>query len=101
MKVFKMNDSDWVAHYSEEQAKVYYKDFIGLTKAEVEEGFVGEVPLSDTMYWDVEGVDKKDKNHNFSIQVNSPFGICYKVPFSWTIKHYPNLYPGIISSTEY
>ena len=101
MKVFKMNDCDWVAHHSEKQAKEFYKEFTGTPMEDIEEFFEGEVSLTDTMYWDAESVDKKDSNHNFSIQENSPYGVCYKIPFSWAIKNYPELYPGIIASTEY
>ena len=101
MKVYKMNDFDWVAHYSEEQAKKYYAEFTDTPMEDVEEFFIGEVPLTDTLYWDIEGVDSRDKNHNFSIQEDHHFGECYKVTFSWALEHYPELYPGIVSSTEY
>ena len=101
MNVFKVNETDWVAHYSEEKAKAFYHDFTGIPTEDIEEYFEGQVPLSDIMYWSVEEVDRVDPNHNFSRLEDSPFGDCYKVPFSWVIKHFPNQYPGIIASTEY
>lgn len=49
MKVFKMNDYDWVCAESEQQAKEFYEKETGFTMYEVNEEFVGEVSPSDTM----------------------------------------------------
>lgn len=47
MKVYRMNDTEWVCAPSEEQAKVYYHDKVGFSEDEINEDFQGEVSLKD------------------------------------------------------
>lgn len=104
LKIYRMNDCDWVAHYSEEQAVGYYIDFTGFSTDEVVDEFneYGEVALTETMYWEVESVSKEDvEAFGLVHESESIFGDAYKVPFSWVIERHGSLYPGIIASTEY
>ena len=99
MKVFKMNDCDWVAHYSEEEAKAFYSDFTGISMEDIEEEFEGEC-TNGWMYWDKDEADRLEPEHDFEHEEDSPFGDCYRVPFKWVIKNYPMSYPGCIATTE-
>lgn len=101
MNVYKMNDFDWVAHYSEEQAKEYYADLTGTDMADIEEEFGGSVSLNTEVYWLAEDVDAITTDHNFEREEYSCFGDCYRVTYSWAIENNPSLFPGIIATTEY
>lgn len=97
MKVYRMNDYDWVAAESDESAKKFYEQFI--EREELEEDFQGEVPLEDTMFFWEEDVPV-DERHKFSRDEIGGKGI-YHVPFSWVIVHQNITEPCIIASTEY
>lgn len=47
MKVYKMNDTEWVCAQSEEQAKGFYQEKVGFSADEINEDFQGEVSLKD------------------------------------------------------
>jgi len=49
MKVFKVNDCDWVAAKDEFEAMQFYANQPGFELAEIEEEFEGEVSLDETM----------------------------------------------------
>lgn len=102
MKVFRMNDCDWVCAENEEQAKEFYAKETGFEKEEVETDFTswGEVPLSDTMYVSLNDLPSEEM---FMPQVTKEY--CGKTfvrkSFEWVIKHENIKNPCIISSTEY
>lgn len=98
LKVFKMNDCDWVAAEDEQSAKLIYQNITGVDMADIDEDFDGEVRLTDTMHWEA---DEVDPSLGFERVKDSPFGDCYKVPFSWVLENHSHLYPGIIATTEY
>ncbi|MBD8037114.1 hypothetical protein H9635_10185 [Solibacillus sp. A46] len=104
MKVFRMDDFQWVAHYSEEQALEFYHKNTGVPMDELIESLEenGEIPLTDKMYWETSDVDVKEmENEGFEHHPDSPFGDCYFVTFDWVIRKNPHSYPGFIASTEY
>ena len=98
MKVFKMNDCDWVAAKNEEEAKKYYEQFID--REEIEEDFVGEVSLQECTYVDIDELPESEKD-NF--QCGRPLGdsIVVRKTFEWVIKNDNITSPCIIASTEY
>ncbi|KAB2419572.1 hypothetical protein F8167_29560, partial [Bacillus cereus] len=59
MKVFKMNDYDWVAAKNEEEAKTFYEEFID--REEIEEDFVGEVSLQDKMHISIDELPDEEQ----------------------------------------
>ncbi|PFW87229.1 hypothetical protein COL32_27680 [Bacillus pseudomycoides] len=100
MKVFKMNDFDWVCAETEEQAKEYYKNECGFDDEDINEGFVGEVSLQEATYVDIDELPESEKN-NF--QCGRPLGdsIVVRKTFEWVIKNDNITSPCIIASTEY
>lgn len=100
IKVFKMNDFDWVCAETEEQAKAYYKKECGFDGEYINEGFVGEVSLQDTMHVDIDELPESELK---KMQVGIPIGdtiFVYKT-FEWVIEHEKITSPCIIASTEY
>lgn len=98
MKVFKMNDLDWVCAENEKQAKEYYKKECGL-EDDLQEEFVEEVSLSNTMFVDIDELPESEKKQ---FQVGMPFRdtiLIYKT-FEWVIQHDNITSPCIIASTE-
>lgn len=98
MKVFKMNDYDWVAAKNEEEAKSFYEQFID--REEIEEDFVGEVSLQEAMYVDIDELPESEKNN---LQCGRPLGdsIVVRKSFEWVIKNDNITSPCIIASTEH
>ncbi|WP_336822963.1 hypothetical protein [Sporosarcina sp. USHLN248] len=98
MKVFKMNDFDWVCAVSEEQAKEFYEQFID--RNEIEEDFEGEVSLTETMWipiddLPVEELKKQQEMKMFYGEMHT------KKTFHWVIENENIKEPCIISSTEW
>ena len=81
MKVFKMNDCDWVAAESEEQAKEFYKKECGFDDDEINEDFVGEVSLFDKMYVLASDVPEQEKPFPMHGE------LWVKKSFGWVIEH--------------
>lgn len=97
MKVYRMNDCDWVAAKSEDAAKKYYEQYI--EREEIEEDFDGEVSLNELMWLEEEDVPKAER-HKFT-QDEMAGKPVYFVPFSWVIQHRKITEPCIIATTEY
>ncbi|HDR7837226.1 hypothetical protein [Bacillus cereus group sp. N3] len=98
MKVFKMNDYDWVAAKNEEEAKSFYEQFID--REDIEEDFVGEVSLQETMYVDIDELPESEKN-NFQCGIPLWDSIVVRKTFEWVIKNDNITSPCIIASTEH
>ncbi|PEE04585.1 hypothetical protein [Bacillus pseudomycoides] len=100
MKVFKMNDFDWVCAETEEQAKVYYKKECGFDDEDINEDFAGEVSLQEATYVDIDELPESEKNN---LQCGRPLGdsIVVRKTFEWVIKNDNITSPCIIASTEY
>ncbi|TXR66928.1 hypothetical protein [Bacillus sp. AR18-7] len=100
MKVFKMNDSDWVCAETEEQAKEFYKNECGFDDDDINEFFEGEVSLQEAMYVDIDELPESEKN---KLQCGKPLGdsIVVRKTFKWVIEHQEITSPCIIASTEY
>ncbi|MGH1287797.1 hypothetical protein [Bacillus toyonensis] len=100
MKVFKMNDFDWVYAETEKQAKEYYKNECGFDDEDINEGFVCEVSLQDTMHVDIDGLSEGELK---KLQVGIPIGdtIFIHKTFEWAIKHENITSPCFIASTGY
>lgn len=98
MKVFRMNDFDLVAHYSEEQAKEFYHNYTGVPMDDIEEDFLtwGEVPLTNKMYLPAQEVPEEYQDEPLVTMSNE----YYLVPFKWVLERFPDNYPGIIASGE-
>lgn len=58
MKVFRMDEENWVCAKSEEQAILYYQQQNGNDISEIKESLIGEVSLYDTVF---DGEDKESK----------------------------------------
>ncbi len=99
MKVFRINEYDWVCADNEEQAKEWYHDETGVDTKDIEEDFIGEVSLDEMMWVGIDDVPEHERN-NFKTEVK--FGeIWCHVSFDWVIKNESITEPCIISSTEY
>ncbi|QCS52366.1 hypothetical protein [Priestia flexa] len=100
MKVFKMNDYDWVCAKSEKQAKEFYKSEVGFNDEEINEEFVGEVSLQDEMLVEVDELPHEEKMQVQRMKKYAGTLFAYKT-FEWVINHENISKPCIISSTEY
>ncbi|MGR5970808.1 hypothetical protein ACT7C1_33700 [Bacillus paranthracis] len=100
MKVFKMNDYDWVAAKNEEEAKNFYEEFID--REEIEEDFVGEVSLRETMLINIDDLpDEEQRVATIEPVVHRGGKTCVLRSFEWVIKRDNITNPCIIASTEY
>jgi hypothetical protein len=100
MRVFKMNDCDWVCAETEEQAKEFYKNEVGFDENEINEEFVGEVSIQDEMLIEVDDLPIEEQNQRQKMKMYAGTLFAYKT-FEWVIKHENITKPCIISSTEY
>ena len=100
MKVFKMNDYDHVCAQDEKQAKVFYEEFTGLSKEEINEDFIGEVSLKNTMLIDPDDLPSKEMSQTQTLK--RFYGKLHIVKsFEWVIENEIITEPCVISSTEY
>ncbi|EMY4797085.1 MULTISPECIES: hypothetical protein [Bacillus] len=102
MKVFKMNDIDWVCAETEEQAKEYYKEECGIDDEDLNEYFEGEVSLRETMLINID--DLPDEEQRVAIiepVVHRGGATCVLRSFEWVIKQDNITKPCVIASTEY
>lgn len=100
MKVFKMNDYDWVAAKNEEEAKNFYEEFID--REEIEEYFVGEVSLKDKMHISIDELpDEEQRVATIEPVIHRGGETCVLRSFEWVIKWDNITNPCIIASTEY
>jgi hypothetical protein len=97
MKVFKMNDFDWVYAENEKQAKEYYVDLTDCDLDDIED--IKEVSMQDTMLYEVSKLPIEEQK---MVQKMSWFGgeLCAYKPFEWVIKQEGIEAPCIIASTE-
>lgn len=102
MKVFKMNDFDWVAAENEEQAKDFYHQETEISKEEIELEFIGEVPLTDTMLIPIEDLPPEERDKVKDEEIKNFYGEkrVYRT-FEWVINRYKINSPCVIASTEY
>ncbi|PIE97218.1 hypothetical protein CO726_02630 [Bacillus fungorum] len=100
MKVFKMNDCDWVCAETEEQAKEFYKNECGFEDDEVNEYFEGEVSLNTMMHVDADDLPEEELT---KCQQMTKYGDTLLIlkPFKWVIEHENITSPCVIASTEY
>ena len=102
MKVYRMDDYQWIAHYSEEEALAFYHDQSGVPMDDLKQAFDdwGEVPLTDTMFWDVSDITDEEANMaGVDYEGQTEFGECYQVTFDWVLQNRAHLYPGYIACT--
>lgn len=103
MKVFRMNDCDWVCAENEVQAKEFYEKETGFETEEIETDFTswGEVPLTDTMYISVDDLPLEEQTLT-QLNMRKVGGELFVLkPFSWVIENEKITKPCIICSTEY
>ncbi|SEQ22967.1 hypothetical protein SAMN05216232_1968 [Virgibacillus subterraneus] len=102
MKVFKMNDFDWVCAESEEQAKQWYHQETGVDMKDIDEDFEqwGEVSLADKMYIPIDDLPEEEKMSTQLDMKNFYGELCAAKTFDWVIKHENITKPCVISSTE-
>jgi len=99
MRVFKMNDYDWVAAKNEEEAKTFYEQFID--RDEIEEDFVGEVPLTETMWIPFDDLPLEEQKMT-QLDMRNFYGELHvRKTFKWVIENEKTTTPYIISSTEW
>lgn len=100
MKVFKMNDIDWVAAETEEQAKAFYEKEVEFTGEEIDHEFVGEVSLGHTMLVSLDDLPAEEMK---MCQIMKRVGgeLFVRKSFSWVIENENITKPCIIASTEY
>ncbi|BAR82958.1 yopX protein [Bacillus thuringiensis serovar tolworthi] len=97
MKVFKMNDYDWVAAKNEEEAKNFYEEFID--REEIEEDFVGEVSLQDKMHISIDELpDEEQRVATIEPVIHRGGETCVLRSFEWVIKRDNITNPCIIAS---
>lgn len=100
MKVFKMNDCDWVCAETEKQAKEFYTNEVGYDEAEVNEDFEGEVSLRDTMHIFADDLPLEEQQMA-QMMFRRGGELHVLKTFEWVIKHNNITSPCIIASTEY
>lgn len=100
MKVFKMNDYNHVCAESEELAKEFYIKKTGIEICDMEDDFVGEVSLENTMFTTIDSLQEEDLEEPQLL--TRWYGEIWVVkPFSWVIKNEKITSSRIICSTEY
>jgi len=97
MKVFKMNDFDWVCAENEQQAKEYYKKECGFDDWEIDDDFGGEVSLGATMLTNMDDLSIEQLKERQEIVD----GNWVRQTFSEVIEKEQIVKPCIIASTEY
>ena len=97
MKVFKMNDCDWVCAENEEQAKEHYKKETDFDDLEIGEFFEGEVSLNTTMLTNMDDLSIEQLKGQQEIVD----GNWVRQTFSEVIEKEQIVKPCIIASTEY
>lgn len=100
MKVYKMNDCDWVAAENEQQAKEFYAKETGFTVDEVNTDFVGEVSLQEKMGVTYDELSNEEMNKVQEV-FKGPDGPAVLKTFEWVIEHDKITQPCIICTTEY
>lgn len=100
MKVFKMNDCDWVCAETEEQAKEYYKKECGFDDKEINEYFEGEVSLQDTMHILADDLPLEEQQM-CQTMIRRGGELHVLKTFDWVIRHGNITSPRVIASTEY
>ena len=100
MKVFKMNDCDWVAAKSEKQAKEFYEKETGIARNEIDEDFEGEISLERTMLLPLDDLPVEELKIPQNMKQIGGQTWVYKT-FAWVIEHEKITSPCIICSTEY
>lgn len=103
LKVFRMDDYQWIAHYSEEEALAFYHEQSGVPMDDLKEVFNdwGEVPLTDTMYWEATDITDEEANMAGVEYVGqTAWGDSYSVTFEWVLQNRSHKYPGYIACTE-
>lgn len=103
LKVFRTDDYQWIAHYSEEEALAFYHEQSGVHMDDLKEAFNdwGEVPLTDTMYWEATDITDEEANMTGVEYVGqTALGDSYSVTFEWVLQNRSNKYPGYIACTE-
>lgn len=100
MRVFKMNDCDWVCAKSEEQAKEFYKTEVGFDEEEINSDFIGEVSLQNEMLVEVADLPIEEQKQPQKLKEYGGSLFAYKT-FEWVIAHENITKPCIVSSTEY
>lgn len=101
MKVFKMNDIDWVCAENEQQAKDFYKKEVGFNDDEIEEEFLGEFSLNNLMLVSVDDLPEEEKLITQLDMKNIGGELFVYKSFSWVIENEKISKPCIICSTEY
>lgn len=100
MKVFKMNDYDWVAAENEKQAKEFYKEECGFDDDDINEEFVGEVSLKEEMLIEADDLPIEEQKQQQKTMTYGNVLWVYK-SFGWVIAHEKIDKPRVICSTEY
>ena len=101
MKVFKMNECDWVCAENEQQAKDFYAKETSFTIDEINEEFIGEVPLTNTMFISLDDLPKEEMDKTMLFTKTLYGEPCVKVPFLYVIENEKITNPCIIASTEF
>lgn len=96
-----MNDYDWVCAENEGQAKEFYKKETGFNEDEIEEEFLGDVSLNDTMLVNVDDLPEEEKMITQLDMRNIGGELFVRKSFSWVIEKENITKPCIICSTEY
>ena len=103
MKVFRMDDYQWIAHYSAEEALAFYHSDTGVPIDDLKQAFDdwGEVPLTETMFWEATDITDEEANMAGVEYVGqTAWGDSYSVTFEWVLQNRTHKYPGYIACTE-
>ncbi|PRT35450.1 hypothetical protein [Bacillus wiedmannii] len=100
MKVFKMNDIDWVCAESEEAAKEYYKNECGIDDEDLNEYYEGEVSLQGTMHISVDDLPYEEQQQ-CQTMIKRGGELVVLRSFEWVIKHQNITSACVIATTEY
>lgn len=98
VKLFEIDDCDWVAAETEEQAIEWYSKQVGVSKEELE---IIEVSLETTFLQPADEMTSVEEAQNFEKKtIGEEFFV--KIPFSFTLQQLNEIpEPFIAGSTEY
>lgn len=99
MKVFRMNDKDWVVAKTERGAKTYYRNLTGISREEINDTFQGEVDMQDTMYSPLDLLSAEEKT-NMQRMKNVDGTMWFEHTFEWLFNRQKIKETSLLATTE-
>lgn len=102
MKVFRMNEYDWIAAPSEQEALEFYMKDTGLTEEEAKDpDWFGECNLDKGWMWFAwDDLTEEEKQWAYTDYKTFDGVLCVKRSFRYVLDHYKQTEPYYIASAD-